>query len=118
MYYIEGPENGYTSIPQSVFYTIVTLTAVGYGDMVPSTPLGQFLSMVLMITGYGIIAVPTGIVGVAFAREAGKTTSTDIPTSYEDEHSILNQMACGHCGAEEHRADADYCYNCGQNLSL
>lgn len=118
MYYIEGPENGFTSIPQSVYYTIVTLTTVGYGDIVPSTRLGQFLSMILMVTGYGIIAVPTGIVGVAIAKGAGTVSSSDIPNSYEDEHSILNQMACGHCGAEEHRADADYCFRCGQNLSL
>lgn len=114
MYYIEGPENGFTSIPKSVFYTIVTLTTVGYGDMIPSTPLGQFLSAVLMITGYGIIAVPTGIVGVEFAKETLKSAAKPI----EEQHSLLNQVACSHCGAEGHRADADYCYNCGQNLSI
>lgn len=77
MYYIEGPENGFTSIPKSMFYTIVTLTAVGYGDMVQTTALGQFLSMVLMVTGYGIIAVLTGIVGVAIAKEVGKTINAE-----------------------------------------
>src|SRR5690606_34590717 len=69
MYYIEGPGNCFTIIPKSVFYTIVTLTTVGYGDIVPQTPLGQFLSMVLMVIGYGIIAVPTGIVGVEIAKQ-------------------------------------------------
>src|SRR5690606_9119767 len=59
IYYIEGPENGFTSIPRSIYWTIVTLTTVGYGDIVPQTALGQFLSMLLMITGYGVIAVPT-----------------------------------------------------------
>src|SRR5690606_38966463 len=69
MYFIEGPGNGFTSIPKSIFYTIVTLTTVGYGDMVPSTIAGQILSVILMITGYGIIAVPTGIVGVEIVKQ-------------------------------------------------
>ncbi|MEG1025032.1 MAG: potassium channel family protein, partial [Flavobacterium sp.] len=114
MYYIEGPENGFTSIPKSVFYTIVTLTTVGYGDMVPTTALGQFFSMILMVTGYGIIAVPTGIVGVEIAKEVGKKLSRDSDTNMQ--HSNLNGIVCAHCNKEGHRNDADYCYSCGHYL--
>jgi voltage-gated potassium channel len=113
MYYIEGPEHGFTSIPRSVFYTIVTLTTVGYGDMVPHTVLGQFLSMVLMVIGYGIIAVPTGIVGVEIAKETNKP-KTD--KKDEQRHNRLNGIVCPHCNHEEHRDDADYCYHCGHEL--
>jgi voltage-gated potassium channel len=113
MYYIEGPEHGFTSIPRSVFYTIVTLTTVGYGDMVPHTVLGQFLSMVLMVIGYGIIAVPTGIVGVEIAKET-KKPKTD--KKDEQRHNRLNGIVCPHCNHEEHRDDADYCYHCGHEL--
>ncbi len=122
MYYIEGPENGFTSIPRSVFYTIVTLTTVGYGDMVPATPLGQFLSMVLMVTGYGIIAVPTGIVGVQIAKEVIKPAPGEATTRYNtkqvEQHNRLNGIVCAHCNAEEHRDDAEYCYNCGHYLNV
>lgn len=116
MYYIEGPENGFTNIPKSVFYTIVTLTTVGYGDMVPTTPLGQFLSMLLMIIGYGIIAVPTGIVGVEIAREVGKSMKENYKT--DAEHRKLNGIVCAHCNKEGHWDDAEYCYNCGYTLNI
>lgn len=116
MYYIEGPENGFTNIPKSVFYTIVTLTTVGYGDMVPSTPMGQFLSMLLMVIGYGIIAVPTGIVGVEIAREVGKSISENYKT--DQQHSKLNGKVCAHCNKEGHWDDAEYCYSCGHLLNL
>lgn len=116
MYYIEGPENGFTNIPKSVFYTIVTLTTVGYGDMVPTTPLGQFLSMLLMIIGYGIIAVPTGIVGVEIAREVGKSMKENYET--DPEHRKLNGIVCAHCNKEGHWDDAEYCYNCGHTLNI
>jgi len=115
MYYIEGPENGFTSIPKSVFYTIVTLTTVGYGDLVPTTALGQFFSMVLMVIGYGIIAVPTGIVGVEIAREAGKKLNKDNENNIK--HTNLNGIVCAHCNKEGHRTDADYCYSCGHYLN-
>lgn len=114
MYYIEGPENGFTSIPQSVYYTIVTLTTVGYGDMVPATALGQFLSMVLMVTGYGIIAVPTGIVGVEIAKEVSKPSKEELK---EEDHNRLNGIVCAHCNKEGHRDDAEYCFNCGHFLN-
>ena len=116
MYYIEGPENGFTNIPKSVFYTIVTLTTVGYGDMVPTTPLGQFLSMLLMIIGYGIIAVPTGIVGVEIAKEVGKSMQENYKA--DPEHRKLNGIVCAHCNKEGHWDDAEYCYNCGHALNI
>lgn len=114
MYYIEGPENGFTSIPKSVFYTIVTLTTVGYGDMVPTTALGQFFSMILMVTGYGIIAVPTGIVGVEIAKEVGRKLNSN--SEQQKFHTSLNGIVCAHCNKEGHRNDADYCYSCGHHL--
>lgn len=116
MYYIEGPANGFTSIPKSVFYTIVTLTTVGYGDMVPATALGQFLSMVLMVTGYGIIAIPTGIVGVEIAKEVGKSLNEQ-QRKEKDSHT-LNGIVCAHCNTEGHRNDAEYCYHCGHQLNI
>ena len=114
MYYIEGPENGFASIPKSVYFTIVTLTTVGYGDMIPGTVLGQFLSTVLMVTGYGIIAVPTGIVGVEIAKRVGK--SADEEKSSGNEHNRLNGTVCAHCNREGYRDDAEYCYHCGHYL--
>ncbi len=116
MYYIEGPANGFTSIPKSVFYTIVTLTTVGYGDMVPTTALGQFLSMLLMVTGYGIIAVPTGIVGVEIAKEVGKSLKEE--KQKKESHNTLNGIVCAHCNKEGHRDDAEYCYSCGHHLNI
>ena len=117
MYYIEGPANGFTSIPRSVFYTIVTLTTVGYGDMVPVTPLGQFLSMILMVTGYGIIAVPTGIVGVEIAKQVSQAIGNK-EQQKPDKHDKLNGIVCAHCNYEGHRDDAEYCYHCGHSLHL
>ncbi|MDZ4708370.1 MAG: ion transporter [Saprospiraceae bacterium] len=106
MYYIEGPENGFTSIPKSIYWTIVTLTTVGYGDIVPQTALGQFLSMILMITGYGVIAVPTGIISAEFIKQ-GQT-----------EERRHNGMVCSFCNFEKHNDKAEYCYNCGNKLKL
>lgn len=116
MYYIEGPQNGFTSIPKSLFYTIVTLTTVGYGDMVPVTPLGQFLSMLLMVTGYGIIAVPTGIVSIEIAKEVGKSLTEE--RQHQMDRHKLNGIVCAHCNREGHREDADYCYHCGHQLHI
>lgn len=119
MYFVEGPHNGFTSIPMSIFYTIVTMTTVGYGDMVPQTPLGQFLSAILMITGYGIIAVPTGIVGVELAKKNNGMSRTKEEVEekllYEE---ILNNMVCNHCGSHDHKDDARYCYKCGHEVHL
>lgn len=101
MYMIEGPENGFNNIPVSIYWTIVTLTTVGFGDITPQTPLGQFLSMVIMILGYGIIAVPTGLVTAQFMAK-------------DDIH--INTQACPNCGKEGHRDNAEFCYNCGAHL--
>ena len=101
MYLIEGEKNGFTSIPRSVYWAIVTLTTVGYGDISPQTPFGQALAAIIMIMGYGIIAVPTGIVTVEMSNLAKK--------------EIITQ-ACLECSAEGHDADAKYCKFCGAHL--
>ena len=100
MYMIEGPASGFTSIPVSVYWTIVTLTTVGFGDITPLTPLGQFLSTIIMIMGYGIIAIPTGLVTAQFMNEKAH----------------LNTQACPNCGTHGHRDDAKFCHNCGASL--
>src|SRR5690606_31859164 len=109
MYLIEGDEAGFTSIPRSIYWTIVTLTTVGYGDIAPQTPLGQFLATVIMILGYGIIAVPTGIVTAEFSRN-GKKEGKDSNMVH------VNTQACPNCSAEGHRDNATHCYNCGHPL--
>lgn len=107
MYLIEGEEHGFTSIPVSIYWTIVTLTTVGYGDISPVTPLGQFMASLVMVLGYGIIAVPTGIVTAEFAR-----ASLNPEKESADEKNI-----CGNCGAEEHKNKAHFCYKCGSPFS-
>ena len=102
MYMIEGPQHGFTSIPVSIYWTVVTLTTVGFGDITPATPFGQFVSSLIMILGYGIIAVPTGLVTAELMRD--KTVN-------------LNTQVCPNCGAEKHRDDAKFCYNCGHTLN-
>ena len=109
MYLIEGDEAGFTSIPTSIYWTIVTLTTVGYGDIAPQTPLGQFLATVIMVLGYGIIAVPTGIVTAEFSRgnKGEQSPGRRIHT---------NTQACPNCSVEGHRDNATHCYNCGHPL--
>lgn len=101
LYLIEGEENGFTSIPRGVYWAIVTMTTVGYGDISPQTTAGQFAAILLMLTGYAIIAVPTGIVSVAIARQGSDAIST---------------QACLKCGHEGHDPDAEYCKYCGTEL--
>jgi len=101
MYLIEGEANGFTNIPVSVYWAIVTMTTVGYGDIAPQTPLGKMLASVIMIMGYGIIAVPTGIVTVELAGAVRRSIST---------------QACPECGAGGHDADANHCKYCGAKL--
>ncbi|RZJ65490.1 MAG: ion transporter [Flavobacterium sp.] len=103
MYIVEGAESGFTSIPMSVYWTIVTLTTVGFGDITPQTPLGQFISIIIMILGYGIIAVPTGLVGAQLMKT--------------DKDFSNNTQKCRNCNADHHRDDAKFCYNCGYNLN-
>jgi voltage-gated potassium channel len=108
MYVVEGGQNGFTSIPKSVYWAIVTLTTVGYGDISPHTVLGQSLASVLMILGYAIIAVPTGIVSAQMALPAIPAPTPPAPTS------AFKQAACPNCQATEHRPDATFCWQCGQ----
>ncbi|MFA0961700.1 ion transporter [Roseivirga sp. BDSF3-8] len=105
MYLIEGPTNGFTSIPKSIYWAIVTLTTVGYGDIAPQTTVGQTLAAAVMIMGYGIIAVPTGIVSVELSRAEG---------DYKDNNGVRR---CPSCHAAGHKERAKYCYNCGSPLS-
>ena len=102
MYLVEGPENGFTSIPRSMYWGIVTLTTVGYGDISPQTALGQMLASLVMILGYSIIAVPTGIIGSEYHRAR--------------RHSRRPAVSCLECGAADHDADAHYCKYCGRAL--
>ena len=103
MYMVEGEENGFTSIPRSVYWAIVTLTTVGFGDIAPNTPLGQLIASVIMILGYSIIAIPTGIVGAEMSKM----------TNDED----TNTQACPNCLKDHHKENAIYCYNCGSVLN-
>lgn len=104
MYLVEGPENGYTSIPTGIYWSIVTLTTVGFGDIHPITPLGKFIASVIMITGYGIIAVPTGIVTSEFSRASASK-------------AFINTQVCPHCNESQHLDKAEYCHNCGNLLN-
>ena len=99
MYVVEGPENGFTSIPVSIYWAIVTLTTVGFGDIVPKTPLGQVISSLVMITGYSIIAVPTGIFTAELASAMrGEQLHTECPACKKDSHEP-NAAFCARCGS-------------------
>lgn len=113
MYLIEGDSSGFTSIPVSIYWCIVTLTTVGFGDIAPVTPLGQFIASIIMIMGYGIIAVPTGIVTAEYASQNKGYHETPQQISEVD----LNTEACPNCSAEGNRDKAKYCYNCGHRLN-
>lgn len=102
MYLIEGSENGFTSIPNSMYWAIVTLTTVGYGDISPQTPLGKLIASVVMILGYAIIAVPTGIVTSEITRHE------NTPVHENDE--------CENCKTVKHSEDAQFCFKCGKKL--
>jgi voltage-gated potassium channel len=102
MYVIEGEANGFTSIPRSIYWAIVTLTTVGYGDLSPQTALGQMVASIVMVIGYGIIAVPTGIVSVELAHAVRE--------------GRVSGQACPSCGAEGHDPDAVCCKYCGAKL--
>lgn len=102
MYVIEGPEYGFTNIPTSIYWAIVTMTTVGYGDISPHTPLGKFIASIIMITGYAIIAVPTGIVTVELSEASKKKEVTT--------------QVCPSCLSAGHDKDAVYCKYCGSAL--
>lgn len=100
MFVVETPEAGFTSIPRSIYWAIVTLTTVGYGDIAPQSTLGQAIASAIMILGYAIIAIPTGIVSVEIARQGRRT----------------KDRVCEQCGHTDHDAKAKYCSNCGSSL--
>lgn len=102
MYLIEGPENGFTSIPISIYWAITTVTTVGFGDITPKTDLGRFLASLMMLMGWGTLAVPTGIVSAEFAS-----------------HRVLTEFGtrtCPQCGNRNHPAEAKFCSECGALL--
>jgi len=103
MYIVEGPANGFTSIPKAVYWAISTLSTVGYGDIVPQTELGRTLASVMMLIGWGILAVPTGIVTAEMTAQHFRTLRSDI-------------LKCQACGAVSHEPDASFCRICGAAL--
>ena len=103
MYMVEDDSSGFTRIPRSIYWCIVTMTTVGYGDIAPITPLGQFIASIIMVLGYGIIAVPTGIVSAEFTSQAFKVDK--------------NTQACPHCMNTQHKDNAKYCHQCGEILN-
>ncbi len=104
MYVVEGPENGYTSIPTSVYWAITTMTTVGFGDITPRTELGRFISSVMMLLGWGTLAVPTGIVTAEMASQ--RLAPLAVPTT----------RSCHECLTEGHLPEAVYCFHCGAQL--
>lgn len=101
MYIIEGTENGFTSIPISIYWAIITLTTVGFGDITPNTPLGQFLASLIMIMGYSIIAVPTGIISAEIVKAGNQSEK---------------KQKCNECHSETNDEDALFCKYCGKSL--
>lgn len=118
MYLVEGEENGFTNIPKSVYWCIVTLTTVGFGDIAPQTALGQFITTIIMILGYGIIAVPTGIVSAEYAKNANKAAKNKGEQEIGETVTkvALNSQCCINCLAEKHQDGAEYCHKCGCKL--
>lgn len=102
MFVVEGPAHGFTSIPRSIYWTIVTITTVGYGDITPQTPLGQVVASMAMLTGYSIIAVPTGILTAELANEM------------RQEQLLIK---CTNCGKRGHDREANYCSQCGNVIN-
>lgn len=102
MYVVEGPQNGFTSIPKSIYWTIVTITTVGYGDIIPKTALGQIVASAAMLTGYSIIVVPTGILTAEISQEIQRER---------------NLVSCPNCGKQGHERDAHYCSRCGSDVN-
>jgi voltage-gated potassium channel len=106
MYLLEDAQTGFSSIPKSIYWAIVTVTTVGYGDIAPQTVLGQIIASIMMILGYAIIAVPTGMIGVEMIRK----------TDNSNKEGAVNTQACPGCGRNGHESDAVYCKHCGDEL--
>ena len=110
LYVIEGPESGFDSIPRGMYWAVVTLTTVGYGDISPQTALGQAIAAFVMVLGYGIIAVPTGIVTAQLVQSGAATSQAGVVTNTGP------VRACPSCGVQESREDARFCRACGAHL--
>lgn len=104
MYVVEGPQHGYTSIPVAMYWAIVTMTTVGYGDITPQTGLGKTIASFMMLLGWGILAVPTGIV-------------TAEMTSMRMGNLRRPQRSCPACNSDGHEADARFCKDCGSEMA-
>ncbi|HUD42695.1 MAG TPA: ion transporter [Dokdonella sp.] len=106
MYVIEGPAHGFTSIPTGMYWAVVTVATVGFGDLTPVTPLGRIVTSLLILIGYGIIAVPTGIYTAELAA-----------VFREDRHAAINAgTVCGRCRLDMHPPEANFCHRCGERL--
>ncbi|WP_179335542.1 ion transporter [Winogradskyella costae] len=126
MYLVEGEANGFDNIPKSVYWCVVTLTTVGFGDIAPQTALGQLITTFIMILGYGIIAVPTGIVSAEYVKTSQKADKENEALEQNNKAAIkpkqdnitidLNSQHCDYCNVSNHRDNADFCYNCGHPL--
>ncbi len=131
MFLVEGKDNpGFSSIPKSIYWAIVTLTTVGYGDIAPQSALGRGIAAVVMVLGYGVLAVPTGIVSAEIATQVTHKSDEEefeeekelkenlenekINNAQNQKESIIEQ--CSNCGAEKHTELASYCYKCGNEL--
>ena len=105
MYVVEGPEHGFTSIPTAIYWAISTITTVGFGDITPQTPLGRLIASLMMLLGWGVLAVPTGIftveMSMAHAQHARK---------------LKSERKCGVCNTSDHDADATFCKHCSNRL--
>lgn len=108
LYVIEGEGHGFTSIPRSIYWAIVTITTVGYGDISPQTPLGQMIASIVMLMGYAIIAIPTGIVTAEIAL-LGNTSRSN--------NTVTTDIECSNCHKHFHLRDAKFCNNCGASLN-
>ena len=114
MFVIEGEENGFTSIPRSIYWAIVTMATVGFGDITPKTALGQIITAGIIIVGYGIIAVPTGIYSAELINSYRNQRRVEEHRQAEEEDAT----ACSRCGLVGHTADARYCRRCGEALPV
>ena len=103
IYVLEGPQNGFTSVPMGIYWAISTVTTVGYGDLTPSTAVGRIFASIMMLLGWGVLAVPTGIVGAELSRASGTKAR-------------LKGVECEACGLERHEDDSRYCRRCGTRL--
>ena len=117
MYVVEGHQNGFSSIPRSVYWCIVTMTTVGYGDIAPQTTLGQLIASFVMILGYGVIAVPTGIVTAEYTHMKKKQSFEENKKQHK-ENEVAGKLVCKRCSFDKHLQGAKYCSQCGSELIL